>query len=90
MSYLVTLHRKAERALEKLPKREAERIVGAIKQMESEPMAGDVLRLAGTGRPLWRRRIGDYRLIFSVSHDRNLVIVEDIVRRTSQAYERLP
>ena len=72
-----------------MPEQEVERVVRAIKQMEGNPFAGDTRRLSGTNRPLWRRRVGEYRIIFSVSHERTLVIVEDIVRRTSQSYERV-
>lgn len=90
MSYLVQLHRRSERAVDRLPAHEAERVGKALRQLEADPYAGDTRRLTGARPPLWRRRVGDYRLIFSVSEDRKLVIVEDIVRKTSQAYERLP
>ena len=88
MSYLVTLHRRADRALERLPEREARRIVLILKEMESEPLSGDIRRLSGSSRPLWRRRVGEYRIVFSVSIEREVVIVERIERRTGGMYER--
>ena len=59
-----------------------------MKQMQVEPYSGDTLRL--TGRPYWRRRVGEYRIVFSVSDERQLIMVEQIARRTTQSYERLP
>jgi mRNA-degrading endonuclease RelE of RelBE toxin-antitoxin system len=56
--------------------------------MEVDPFTGDIRRLGGRPVPSWRRRVDDYRILFSVSDERRLVIVEDIVRRTSHAYER--
>jgi mRNA-degrading endonuclease RelE of RelBE toxin-antitoxin system len=58
--------------------------------MEEDPMSGDIRKLGGTTRPLWQRRVGEYRVVFSVSNERHLVIVEQITRRSSQNYERLP
>jgi mRNA-degrading endonuclease RelE of RelBE toxin-antitoxin system len=40
--------------------------------------------------PLWRIRVADYRIMYSVSENRRLVVVEEIARRDSQTYERLP
>jgi mRNA-degrading endonuclease RelE of RelBE toxin-antitoxin system len=60
----------------------------ALAAMEVDPFAGDIRRLGGRPGPSWRRRVGDYRILFSVWDERRLVIVEDIVRRTSQSYER--
>jgi mRNA-degrading endonuclease RelE of RelBE toxin-antitoxin system len=54
--------------------------------MKGDPFSGDVTLLRGEHRGLYRRRVGSWRIIFAVRPDRQLVIVGDIVRRTSTTY----
>jgi mRNA-degrading endonuclease RelE of RelBE toxin-antitoxin system len=39
---------------------------------------------------MWRIRVGEYRVMYSISNERELVIIEEVARRDSQTYERLP
>jgi mRNA-degrading endonuclease RelE of RelBE toxin-antitoxin system len=53
--------------------------------MADDPFAGDVLKLEGeAGR--WRRRVGNYRIFFSVDAVARAVSVSAILRRTSTTY----
>ncbi|MGH7814063.1 MAG: type II toxin-antitoxin system RelE family toxin [Candidatus Binataceae bacterium] len=55
--------------------------------MEQDPRGGDVLRLHPvSGLPAFRRRVGDYRILFDLYPERNLILVSDIVRRTTTTY----
>lgn len=36
---------------------------------------------------MWRLRVGEYRVLYSVSDDKEIVIVEGVRRRTTQTYE---
>jgi mRNA-degrading endonuclease RelE of RelBE toxin-antitoxin system len=38
---------------------------------------------------MWRIRVGDYRVMYSISDDRQLIIIEQITRRDDQTYERV-
>jgi mRNA-degrading endonuclease RelE of RelBE toxin-antitoxin system len=53
--------------------------------MADDPFAGDVLKLEG-GSDRWRRRVGSYRIFFSVDTSTRTVFVTAIVRRTSKTY----
>jgi mRNA-degrading endonuclease RelE of RelBE toxin-antitoxin system len=53
--------------------------------MAADPFAGDVLKLEGGGGR-WRRRVGSYRIFFSVEATARTVSVSAIVRRTSATY----
>jgi mRNA-degrading endonuclease RelE of RelBE toxin-antitoxin system len=54
--------------------------------MKADPLSGDVALLRGEYRGLYRRRVGPWRIIFGLRPDRRVVIVADIVRRTSTTY----
>jgi mRNA-degrading endonuclease RelE of RelBE toxin-antitoxin system len=54
--------------------------------MKADPLAGDVVLLRGEYRGLYRRRVGSWRIIFGLRPDRHVIIIADIVRRTSTTY----
>jgi mRNA-degrading endonuclease RelE of RelBE toxin-antitoxin system len=55
--------------------------------MEANPLAGDVKPLKG---PEWkgryRKRVGSYRIIFSVDHKVKLVAISAILIRSGKTY----
>jgi mRNA-degrading endonuclease RelE of RelBE toxin-antitoxin system len=53
--------------------------------MKTDPLAGDH-RAARRVRRLYRLRVGSWRIIFSLKTDQHVVLVGDIVRRTSRTY----
>lgn len=53
-----------------------------------EPRPRGTVKLGGVA-PLYRRRVGEYRMIYAVFDAERLVKILDIERRTSQSYKRL-
>jgi len=53
--------------------------------MADDPFAGDVLKLEGAG-DRWRRRMGSYRIFYSLNAEARTVRVSAILRRTSTTY----
>jgi mRNA-degrading endonuclease RelE of RelBE toxin-antitoxin system len=49
------------------------------------PFTGDVLKLEGEGSR-WRRRVGSYRIFFTVDSSTRVVAVSAIMRRASNTY----
>src|ERR1700730_11987417 len=80
------LSKAAERALRSLQTRDRPRINAALNEMKSDPFAGDVTALKGQYQGLFRRRVGSWRLIFELDTRRRLVMVHDILRRSSSTY----
>lgn len=68
MSWAAELSRSAERQLARLPQRFQERIAQAIDDLEVDPFAGDVRPLRGRHQGRYRKRVGRYRIIFSLRH----------------------
>jgi mRNA-degrading endonuclease RelE of RelBE toxin-antitoxin system len=58
--------------------------MAALTVMQTDPLTGDVVKLAGQDG--FRRRIGNYRIIFRLDYKALVVGVVDIARRTTTTY----
>ena len=83
--YSITFARSARKELEALSNPLIQRIFPKIEALNVEPRPSGCRKLQGFEN-LWRIRVGDYRVIYSV--DDNLRIVDVVaVRHRRQAYE---
>lgn len=73
------------KALKRFPATDRERILLALRDFEIDPWHGDVAKIAGEPN-LWRRRVGSYRIFYSVDTALYLITVKSVVRRTSSTY----
>jgi len=53
--------------------------------MQENPFQGDIKRLKGQ-QTAWRRRVGNYRILYDLFPDEQLIVVSAILRRTSSTY----
>ena len=83
--YTITFARSARRELEALDAPLVERIVTAIEALARAPRPRGCRKLRGE-RNLWRIRIGEYRVVYAVYDERQLVDIIS-VRHRSNAYE---
>lgn len=83
--YAIELRPAAVRALRKLDPPVARRVRGAIALLAEDPRppASRPLR----GRPAWRVRVGDYRVIYTIENDVLLVVVVTLGHRRD-VYQR--
>lgn len=58
--------------------------MAALDAMRSDPLSGDVIKLAG--QDAFRRRVGNYRIIFRIDYKALAVGILDIERRTTTTY----
>lgn len=84
MSFTVHVSNRAQRSLKGLPAADLRRVAAAIDAMHSDPLAGDIVKLKGTDA--FRRRVGNYRIIFSIDSGRLAIGILDILRRTTTTY----
>ena len=77
--YQIELRRKAQRALDKLPKTDFEAVVEVIKGLAQTPRPRGVEKIKSAG--LWRIRQGDYRIVYAVDDKQQLVTVVRIGHR---------
>jgi len=84
MSFALHLARRAERSLRRIPPGRRHQIMAALEAMQEDPWAGDVVKLKGTDA--FRRRVGDYRILFTIDFDHAAVGIIDVLRRTTTTY----
>ena len=85
MAWQLRIAKQAARKLKKIPRKDQERIAGAIAEMRASPFRGDIARLSNASAA-WRRRVGNYRIFFDVDAEGLIVDVTDIRRRTTTTY----
>jgi len=84
MPYQVLIARSARRELQRLPSKVQIRIVDILKKLQEEPRPRGSIQLRGNDS-LRRIRSGDYRVIYAVNDEQQLVDVSAI-RHRSDAY----
>lgn len=55
--------------------------------MRVDPFVGDVVRLTNTD-DAYRRRVGDYRILFDVFRDHRHIEITAVLRRTTTTYRK--
>jgi mRNA interferase RelE/StbE len=83
--YRIELRPAAVRALKKVHPDDRERIQGAIALLGQDPRPPKAKALSG--RPGFRVRVGDYRVIYTIQDDILLVVVVTLGHR-SDVYDR--
>ena len=82
--YRVTFARSARKELENLDRQLALRILERIEGLTTESRPPGVRKLRGA-KDLWRLRVGDYRVIYTIDDDARVLDVV-AVRHRSEAY----
>jgi mRNA interferase RelE/StbE len=77
--YRIEVRPAAARQLRKLDPPTARRIQGAIALLADDPRPPASRPLIG--RPAWRVRVGDYRVIYTIEDDRLVVVVVTLGHR---------
>lgn len=85
MSWLLLIADRAWKRVGRFPRADRERIEKALGEFEHDPYAGDIEKISGE-KSAWRRRVGNYRILYDVSTEDHKVNVSDIDRRTSSTY----
>jgi mRNA interferase RelE/StbE len=79
--YKLRLEKHATKALKKISEPVKSRIINALEEMAQDPFPSDIKALQGEWKGFYRRRVGDFRIIYSVDSDIKIVSVESIVDR---------
>lgn len=75
MKYKIVIEKLAEKFIIKLPKPEKERVLKAIYQL---PEGNDIKELKGKKhKGLYRLRVGDYRVIYTIDNGKLVIYVID-------------
>lgn len=87
MNWVVRIADDAQASIDSLPQKPRRQISRGITQMEQDPFQGDVKALQGKAwKGYYRKRAGDYRIIFFVHHAEHLVDVGWVLPRSEKTY----
>jgi mRNA interferase RelE/StbE len=82
--YQVRLAKRAERGLRRIRQgdpRGYERIKVALRSLANHPRPAGALMLTGFDPPVWRLRVGEYRIVYEIHDDLLIVIVVNVAPR---------
>ncbi len=79
MSYIVETPRKVSKVIDRFPAADGRRILEAIEALGTEPRPPQSEPL--TGRPGWKRRVGDYRIVYVIDDKQQRVLILDVGQR---------
>ena len=82
--YRIELASRAQRELERLREPDRGRIAAALAKLARDPRPAGSVKLKG---PLYRVRIGPFRIIYAVSDAESLVVAVKIARREKDTYD---
>ena len=80
MSYQIEFSRQADRQFRNLPSQIQQRLKSLIDSLAATPRPYGSEKLSGTDQ-LYRLRVGDYRIVYTVEDDRLLVLVVKVGHR---------
>jgi mRNA interferase RelE/StbE len=84
VDHSISFARSASKELEALPNALIIRIIGKIEALSKTPRPPGCRKLQGSNH-LWRNRVGEYRVVYSVD-DRAKAVDIVTIRHRSQAY----
>jgi len=84
-TWRVLVPKRVAKTITKLPLRDSGHIQSILREFENDPWVGDIAKIRGEDNK-WRRRIGNYRIFYSVYSSRRIVEIKEIERRTSSTY----
>lgn len=84
--YRAVFSRRAERAFLELPIGLARRVRQAIDILIEDPRAHGTTKLESAPVAQYRCRVGDYRILFDIDDDHQVLEVVDIRKRDEQTY----
>jgi mRNA interferase RelE/StbE len=78
--YAIYLSKKAQKEYDRLQKREKQRIKSKLEILKSDPFPVGYKKLKGQ-KEIFRIRIGNYRILYTVSHEQRAVLIFTIEKR---------
>ena len=87
MNWHVRIAKSARKKLARFPKKDQLSIADALRDFVFNPYAGDIEKIADEEN-VWRRRVGNYRIVYEINISHKSIEISDIRRRTSKTYSR--
>ncbi len=80
MPSVVILAPAAQKSLDKIPRNSRRRILDALEELADDPRPPGCVKLEGEDN-LWRIRVGDYRIVYTIDEKKLMVLVVRVAHR---------
>ena len=84
--YRLELTPQAQRQLDKTSVADLGRIVTSLQQLRENPRPSGTKKLRG---PIYRIRVGDWRIVYAIFDRDKLIVVGKIARRSEDTYNKI-
>jgi mRNA interferase RelE/StbE len=88
MTYRIEIERRAHQALGRLPKGDRIRVMTAINSLAEDPRPVGCATVRAAPKGTYRIGVGDYRVIYVVLDDEQVIVVARVVRRSETSYRK--
>lgn len=85
MNWELLVAAQARKSLRRLPRNIVSRLLEVLDQISADPYAGDIRKIKGYD-DTWRRRMGRYRITYSIFVVNRIISVTDIEIKTDNTY----
>lgn len=85
--YTAIFTKRAEKSYKKIPREYQIIIKEKILRLEENPYSSGTIKLLNYPVAQFRKRVGDYRILFDIEEDNKIIIIADVRRRTSTTYQ---
>jgi len=86
MRHDLKLHRDVEKQLQRIPKKQRERLVQTMRSLRTDPRPKGAEKLDDN---LYRIRQGDYRVLYAVFDKETVIVICKVARRAESTYRDL-
>lgn len=85
MSWKVKIAKRASKQMKRAPEKDAKRLLSVLEGLTENPYRGDIEKIKGEDN-VWRRRVGNYRILYEIKPKQRHIDVFQIRRRTTTTY----
>ena len=89
MAYQLEISQRVRKAMVRFPRQDQARILVALRQLAEDPRPAGCRLVRTAPKGTYRVRVGDYRLVYAVLDDGQVIVVARVVRRSESTYRDL-
>ena len=82
MKFEIHLSSRSHKFLKRVDMTPYDRIVRKIEALASDPFLSDAKKIVGSKEKLYRVRVGDYRILYEVYLDKEVILIVNIDKRS--------
>jgi len=89
VAYQIRIGKRVRKEVDRLPRQDQARILVAVKALAQDPRPPGCKPIKVAGQGTYRVRVGDYRVIYTVLDNEQVVVVARVARRSESTYRGL-